>query len=76
MAAEATQVTSQVSSTILTVAYAEARSREKVEQARADEVAAMARAEAETRIFELQTMHVEGAECGFGNAQAGSELNI
>ena len=39
MAAEATQVTSQVSSTILTVAYAEARSREKVEQARADEVA-------------------------------------
>ena len=75
MAAEAT---SQVSSTILTVhvAYAEARSREKVEQARADEVAAMARAEAETRIVELQTMYVDGAECDFGNAQAGSELNI
>ena len=72
MAAEAT---SQVSSTILTVAYAE-RSREKVEQARADEVAAMARAEAETRIVELQTMYVDGAECDFGNAQAGSELNI
>ena len=60
----------------MTVAYAEARSREKVEQARADEVAAMARAEAETRIFELQTMYVDGAECDFGIAQAGAELFI
>ena len=33
-------------------------------------------AEAETRIFELQTMYVDGAECDFGIAQAGAELFI